>query len=122
MIAPDQSLLRPPAPPLPYLATAAATQGDKELPPWCHPRPIAPLPHVLEEIDFAANLFQRAERAVAAELAALAGAGIALDTNLSLRVQAGLAQLAALTQLTGIRIRENAPAFVRAANVDEILP
>jgi hypothetical protein len=88
----------------PYLAAEAATQGDKELPPWCHPRKVIPS-HVLLELDYAANLFQRAERAVAAELALLSAAGIPLDVAASLRVQAGLSSLAALAQLTAIRER-----------------
>ncbi|MFZ3288029.1 MAG: hypothetical protein WA191_14445 [Telluria sp.] len=88
-----------------YLEAEAATQGDKELPPWCHPRRVIPL-HIIDELSYAADLFQRAERAIAAELAVLGAAGIDLGQNAALRVQGSLSGLAALAQLKAIEARE----------------
>lgn len=103
MNAPHQSLLYP-TPTLPYLAEAAATQGDKELPPWCYPRPVTPS-HVLQELDYAANLFRRAQIAIDAELAALAGARVFLNQSHVLMATSCLALLAAEVQLAAIERR-----------------
>jgi hypothetical protein len=90
---------------IPYLAELAATQGDKELPPWCHPRKVTPT-HIIDELMYAADLFQRAERAVAAELAVLMAAGIQLDVVAAMGVQCSLSRLSALSQLTAIMSKE----------------
>ena len=103
MIAPDQALLRPPAP-LPYLAEAAAAQADKELPAWAGPRKAMPQ-HVLEELQYAAHLFQRAQRAIDAEIAALASAGGFMDPSHVMRATGCLALLAAEAQLIAIQRR-----------------
>lgn len=61
-----------------YLATDAAAQADRELSAFSHPRKAIP-PHVIEELEYAANLFERADRAICTELTALEAAGVALD-------------------------------------------
>lgn len=63
-----------------YLAADAAAQADRELPAFLHrSRPVPP--HVLQELDYAAQLFQRADRTICAEIAVLEAAGVALDAS-----------------------------------------
>lgn len=61
-----------------YLAADAAALGDVELAPKAPAlRPLTDT--VIQELEYAATLFQRADRAVCAELVVLEAAGVALD-------------------------------------------
>lgn len=84
-----------------YLAQLAADLGDRELPTIFQPRKGFPA-HVHEELLYAAQLFQRAERAITAEIVALEAAGVVLDPIATMRVSSHLAALSAQAQIAAI--------------------
>lgn len=86
------------------LAADAAALGDRELPTFCHPRRVTSQ-HVLDELQYASHLFQRAQRAIDAEIAALGAAGVVLDATACLMATSYLARLAAQAQLVAIERR-----------------
>lgn len=85
------------------LAADAAAQGDRELPTFCHPRRVTSQ-HVLDELQYASDLFQRAQRAIDAERIALEAAGIFLDRRHTI-ASMYLALMAAECQLIAIERR-----------------
>lgn len=61
----------------PYLEPVAASLGDLESSPRARPRPLTD--SMLEEIDYAADLFRRADKALTAELDVLEGVDAEID-------------------------------------------
>lgn len=92
-----------------YLATLAAALGDKELPPSLGHQPAppsGPSPYIVQELEFAADLFQRAEAAIRGELDVLAAAGISLDPVAAMAVQAYLVRLSACAKIRALESQE----------------
>jgi hypothetical protein len=81
--------------PLPYLAAEAATRADLELPL-----------HVEQELAHAVHLFDRADRAITRELAALRAAGIDLDPMTVLRVSTALSALSGALRMRELLSKE----------------
>lgn len=74
-----------------YLELEAAKLGDCELQSLSVRMPC----HVLEEVEYAGDLFQRAQEAIDQELAVLEAAGVKIPGYGRLRVSLGLNQLTA---------------------------
>jgi hypothetical protein len=87
-----------------YLAADAAAQADRELPAFSRSRPVPP--HVLQELDYASNLFGRADRAICAELDALEAAGVALDRSAVRSARLVLSRLGFECQMAAISARK----------------
>jgi hypothetical protein len=86
-----------------YLAADAAALGDVE-PPRAAPR--RPTPHhILEELEYAGNLFQRAQEAIDAELHILEAAGIHIAGYAPKRVTLVLNQLAGAVRMEAMLAR-----------------
>jgi hypothetical protein len=62
--------------PIPYLQAEAAALGDRELSPRARPALSATL---LQELEYGADLFRRAEKAVTVELSLLQGLDVGID-------------------------------------------
>ena len=91
--------------PGPYLHADAARLGDVE-PPRTVPVPLRTVTDtVLSELDYTADLLQRADRAVQEAVSRLEGAGVRLVGSASLSAAIGLSQLCALVRIEAMRAR-----------------
>jgi hypothetical protein len=86
----------------PYLEAEAAALGDREMSPRV-PRPLSDT--ILEELDYTADLIQRADKAISAAIYRLEGSGVHVMGTASLSASAGLSQLGALLQIMAICTR-----------------
>lgn len=95
------------AAPIPYLGAEAAALGDREL---ASPRVRRPTPHItdsmLAELEYAADLCQRASQAVGDSLARLAGAGVNLGHHGAQSVSMDLMGIAVLAHIAVLRSKE----------------
>lgn len=91
----------------PYLATEAATLGDRELSPRARP---ALSPTMLKELEYAADLFRRAEKAVEVELTILRGLDLGIDWNAAQRACDVLQRTAVAMHIRAVQHHEMAAA------------
>lgn len=97
----------------PYLAAEAAAAGDAELIQARTPRPLSDT--YLHEIEYAVDLFRRAESGLSAEFARLRGLDVEIDWN---AVQAALGTLlgsAVMLHVRALQERQRRAAVRRPA-------
>jgi hypothetical protein len=91
--------------PAAYLDADAARLGDAE-PLRTVPVPLRTVTDtVLTELDYTADLLQRADKAVQEAVSRLEGAGVRLVGSASLNAAIGLSQLCALVRIEAMRAR-----------------
>jgi len=91
--------------PAAYLDADAARLADAE-PPCTVPVPLRTVTDtVLTELDYTADLLQRADMAVQEAVSRLEGAGVRLVGSASLSAAIGLSQLCALVRIEAMRAR-----------------
>jgi len=88
-----------------YLEKDAAALGDREPPALTRPPKPAP-EHVIAELEYAAHLFLRAEKAIAAELSALEGAGVDMGGFASMDLCTRLVMLSGRAMMHAVLMKE----------------